>query len=199
MAKNRISLQGGKVIKTDGTSESFADILLKFDGALSIIEDLNLGEQIELLEEILERTPLAPALETKQDALLLTDFATQTSLAALLNEAQQKSPVVVDAVIAPSGTISTEIDFSRYSVLSFLTPAAWTDATITIKGSATPGGSKVDISTDEGKDFAPMTVTPSKIYSVDTQALKIVGVHYLALVSSAPQTEERVIKVMLKG
>jgi hypothetical protein len=44
-----------------------------------------------------------------------------------------------------------------------------------------------------------MTVAVDKIYTVDVHALKIAGVHYLALVSSAAQDAERTIKVMLKA
>jgi len=105
----------------------------------------------------------------------------------------------VDVVIAQDGTISTEIDFREYKYISFLMPAAWTSATITVKGSAVAGGSKVVITGDDGTAFPAITVAVDKIYSVSVSALLLAGVHYLALVSSAAQTAARTIKVMLKA
>lgn len=107
---------------------------------------------------------------------------------------------VTDAVItiATDAKVSSEIDFRNYKYLSFEMPAAWDEATITIKGSATAGGTKVDIVNDAGVAFPAMTVEASKIYSVDLHALKIAAIPYLALVSSADQTANRTIKVMLE-
>ncbi len=110
------------------------------------------------------------------------------------------SYVVQDAVIAHNGTQSTEIDFTKYKYLSFLMPAGWDAATITIKGSAVAGGTKVDIVNDAGVIFPALTVAVNKIYTIDVHALKIAGVHYLALVASAAQTTAaRTIKVMCKA
>lgn len=106
----------------------------------------------------------------------------------------------VDVVIADEDTVSTEIDFRNYKYLSFLMPAAWDVATLTIYGSATAGGTKVVITNDVGVVFPAMTVAVDKIYSVDVHALKLAGVHFLALVASAAQTGgPRTIKVMLKA
>ena len=105
-----------------------------------------------------------------------------------------------DVVIAQNGTVSTEIDFTKYKYLSFLMPAGWDAATLTIYGSAVAGGTKVAITNDAGVVFPAMTVAVDKIYSIDVHALKIAGVHYLALVASAAQTTAaRTIKVMLKA
>jgi len=105
----------------------------------------------------------------------------------------------VDVTIANEGTESTEIDFRNFKYLSFLMPSEWDAATITIKGSAVSGGTKVDIVNDAGVTFPAMTVAVNKIYVVDVHALKLAGVHYLALVASAAQTPARTIKVMLKA
>lgn len=106
----------------------------------------------------------------------------------------------VDVTIAQNETVSTEIDFRNFKYLSFLMPADWDAATITVRGSAAAGGTKVGIVSDAGVVFPAMTVAVDKIYSVDIHALKIVGVHYLALVASAAQTTAaRTIKVMLKA
>ena len=107
---------------------------------------------------------------------------------------------VTDAVItiATDAKVSSEIDFRNYKYLSFEMPAAWDTATITIKGSSAAGGTKVDIVNDAGVAFPAMTVAASKIYSVDLHALKIAAIPYLALVSSADQTANRTIKVMLE-
>jgi hypothetical protein len=105
---------------------------------------------------------------------------------------------VVDAVIAQGGTDSTEIDFRNYKYLSFQMPDAWDAATITIKGSAVAGGTKVAIVNDAGVAFPAMTVAANGIYSIDLHALKIAAIPYLALVSSADQTANRTIKVMLE-
>lgn len=110
------------------------------------------------------------------------------------------SYLVVDAVIALNGTVSTEIDFRNFKYLSFLMPAGWDAATLTIYGSAVAGGTKVAITNDAGVVFPAMTVAVDKIYSVDVHALKLAGVHYLALVASAAQTTAaRTIKVMCKA
>lgn len=107
----------------------------------------------------------------------------------------------VDAVIDVSANakVSSEIDFRNFKYLSFLMPAAWDSATLTIYGSAVAGGTKVAITNDAGVVFPLMTVAVDKIYSVDVHALKLAGVHYLALVSSADQTADRTIKCMLKA
>jgi hypothetical protein len=125
----------------------------------------------------------------------------QAILTALLGKGVKLSGSYeqVDAVIALNGTISSEIDFRKYKYLSFLMPAAWTAATLTLKASAVTGGTKVDIVDDGGTAFAAMTVAVDKVYTVDTQALQIAGLHWLALVSSEAQVAARTIKVMLKA
>ena len=110
------------------------------------------------------------------------------------------SYLLQDAVIAINGTVSSEIDFRNYKYLSFLMPAAWDAATLTIKGSAVAGGTKVNIKNDTNTTFPAMTVAVGTIYSVDVNALMTAGVHYLALVASAAQTTAaRTIKVMCKA
>ena len=106
---------------------------------------------------------------------------------------------VQDVVIASAGTVSTEIDFQKYKYLSFLMPAAWTAATLTLKGSATAAGTKVAIKNDSDVAIPAMTVAVDTIYSVDTSVLFIAGIHFLAFESSAAQDAERTIKVMLKA
>jgi hypothetical protein len=111
--------------------------------------------------------------------------------------------IVQDITIALGETESTEIDFSAYKYLSFLMPSAWDTATITIKGSATTGGTKVDIYNGSGVSLPEMDVDVDRIYSVDRHALNhnitISSIPYLAIVSSAIQTAERTIKVMCKS
>ena len=106
---------------------------------------------------------------------------------------------VQDVVIALAGTASTEIDFRGYKYLSFLMPAAWTAATLTLKGSAVSGGTKVAIKNDSNVALPAMTVAVDTIYSIDTSILTVAGVHFLAFESSAPQDAARTIKVMLKA
>jgi len=107
---------------------------------------------------------------------------------------------VIDAVIdiSEDAKVSTEIDFRNYKYLSFLMPAAWDTATLTIYGSAVAGGTKVPIKNDVGQTFPLMTVAVDTIYTIDANALMIAGVQYLAFVSSADQTADRTIKVMLE-
>jgi len=107
---------------------------------------------------------------------------------------------VADAVIdiSEDAKISSEIDFRNYKYLSFQMPAAWDTATLTIYGSATAGGTKVPIKNDVGQTFPLMTVAVDTIYTIDANALMIAGVQYLAFVSSADQTADRTIKVMLE-
>jgi len=109
------------------------------------------------------------------------------------------SYVVVDAVIAQDGTLSSEIDFQKHKYLSFLMPSEWTAATLTIKGSAVASGTKRVIKNDAGVPFPVMTVAVDEIYSVDIHALKIAGVHFLSLEASVAQVTARTIKVMLKA
>jgi len=109
------------------------------------------------------------------------------------------SYVSVDAVIALNGTLSTEIDFRNFKYLSIRMPDAWTAATLTIKGSATAGGTKRVIKNDVGVAFAPMTVAVDEIYSIDVQSLMLAGVFFLSLEASVAQAAERTIKVMMKA
>lgn len=115
-------------------------------------------------------------------------------------DVQLSGSKVVDAVIdiSDDAKVSSEIDFRNYKYLSFLMPAAWDTATLTIYGSATAGGTKVPIKNDVGQTFPAMTVAVDTIYTIDANALIIAGVQYLALVSSADQTADRTIKVMLE-
>lgn len=46
MAINRISIQGGKVVKADGSSISFADILLRLDEVLADLKEAGVGEKL---------------------------------------------------------------------------------------------------------------------------------------------------------
>lgn len=106
---------------------------------------------------------------------------------------------VVDAVIAQNETDSTEIDFRNYKYMAIQMPAGWDAATLTIKGSATAGGTKQTITNDAGVAFPAMTVAANGIYAIDLHALKIAAIPYLALVASAAQTTAaRTIKVMLE-
>lgn len=133
---------------------------------------------------------------TRHDGDVVTQQMTADGAALV----QLSGSKVVDAVIAKDGTVSTEIDFSDSKYLSFLMPAGWDAATLTIYGSAETGGTKVAIYNDAGVVFPQITVAVDKIYSVDIHALKLAGVHYLALVASAAQTTAaRTIKVMLKA
>lgn len=106
---------------------------------------------------------------------------------------------VIDVTIAISGTVSSEIDFRGYKYLGFLMPAAWTSATLTLKGSAVAAGTKQTIKNDSGLTFPAMTVAVDTVYTIDTNALMIAAVPYLALVSSAQQEAARTIKVFLKA
>lgn len=140
-----------------------------------------------------------------------TFFESDTGILKILNAAgalveapsesvQLSGSKVIDAVIdiSEDAKVSTEIDFRNYKYLSFLMPAAWDTATLTIYGSAVAGGTKVPIKNDVGQTFPLMTVAVDTIYTIDANALMIAGVQYLALVSSADQTADRTIKVMLE-
>jgi len=155
---------------------------------------------------------ITEVLGAKNDAAATVGDVTPSSVVALLKGILTKilgtlnvqvsgSNLAVDATIDVSANakVSSEIDFRNFKYLSFLMPAAWDSATLTIYGSAVAGGTKVAITNDAGVAFPLMTVAVDKIYSVDVHALKLAGVHYLALVSSADQTADRTIKVMLKA
>ena len=110
------------------------------------------------------------------------------------------SYLVIDAIIAQSGVESTEIDLRPWKYISLLMPAGWNAATLTIKGSAVTGGTKVVIKNDAGQTFPAMTVAINEIYSIDANALMLAGVHFISLVASAAQTTAaRTIKVMCKA
>jgi len=107
---------------------------------------------------------------------------------------------VVDCIIAKDGTVSTEIDIRKYKYFSFLMPAGWDTATLTIKGSAVTGGDKQTIKNDVGQTFPAMTVAVDTIYSIDAYASMLAGVGFISLVASAAQTTEaRTIKLMCKA
>ena len=106
---------------------------------------------------------------------------------------------VIDCVIADEGTVSTEADISKYKYFSFLMPAGWDAATLTIYGSAVAGGTKRVIKNDAGQTFPVMTVAVDTVYSIDSAALMLAGVHFIAFVASAAQTTAaRTIKLMCK-
>lgn len=139
-----------------------------------------------------------------------TFFESDTGILKVLNAAgalvtapsesvQLSGSKVVDAVIAQNETDSTEIDFRNYKYMAIQMPAGWDAATLTIKGSATAGGTKQTITNDAGVAFPQMTVAANGIYAIDLHALKIAAIPYLALVASAAQTTAaRTIKVMLE-
>ena len=106
---------------------------------------------------------------------------------------------VIDCVIANEGTVSTEADISKYKYFSFLMPAGWDAATLTIYGSAVAGGTKRVIKNDAGQTFPVMTVAVDTVYSIDSAALMLAGVHFISFVASAAQTNgPRTIKLMCK-
>jgi len=110
------------------------------------------------------------------------------------------SYLVQDAIIAKDGTESTEVDLQKWKYISFLMPAGWDAATLTIKGSAVTGGTKRTIKNDVGQTFPAMTVAVDTIYTIDANALMLAGVHFIAFVASAAQTTAaRTIKVMCKA
>jgi len=124
----------------------------------------------------------------------------QLALAGGLPVAVSGSYQQVDAVIADEGTASSEIDFRNFKYLSFLMPAGWDAATLTIYGSMTAGGTKVAITNDAGVAFPAMTVAVDKIYTVDVHALKLASVPFLSLVASAAQMGgPRTIKCFMKA
>lgn len=106
---------------------------------------------------------------------------------------------VVDAVIPQGGTESTEIDFRNYKYLTFIMPAAWTAATIQVKGSAISGGTKQIPKNEAGFAMPAINVAVNEPYSIETYALYIAPFPYLSLVSSIPQEAARTIKVMMKA
>ncbi len=108
--------------------------------------------------------------------------------------------LVQDCIIAKDGTISTEADISQYKYFSFLMPAGWDAATLTIKGSAVSGATKQTIKNDVGQSFPLMTVAVDTIYSIDAYASMLVSVPYISFVASAAQTTaSRTIKLMCKA
>ena len=142
--------------------------------------------------------------EVTDDGKLKVETAAELTLESIELELQgaietTSNSVVKDVVIAAAGTQSTEIDFRKYKYLAFLMPSAWTSATLTLKGSAVEGGTKVAIKNDTNTAFPAMTVAVDTLYSVDVNALMIVGLHFLAFESSAPQDAERTIKVICKS
>lgn len=110
------------------------------------------------------------------------------------------SNAVIDCVIAKDGTVSTEADISKYKYFSFLMPAGWDSATLTIKGSAAAGGTKQAIKNDLGQTFPLMTVAVDTIYSIDAYAVMLASVQFISFVASAAQTTAaRTIKLMCKA
>lgn len=110
------------------------------------------------------------------------------------------SYLIQDAVIAKDGTDSTEVDLQKWKYISFLMPAGWDAATLTIKGSAVAGGTKRTIKNDVGQTFPAITVAVDTIYAIDANALMLAGVHFISFVASAAQTTAaRTIKVMCKA
>jgi len=108
--------------------------------------------------------------------------------------------LVLDCVIAKDGTVSTEANISGYKYFSFLMPAGWDTATLTIKGSAVAGGTKQTIKNDVGQTFPAMTVAVDTIYSIDAYASMLASVPYISFVASAAQTTAaRTIKLMCKA
>ena len=194
--------------------------LAKEDKLQEVVALLTAGN----LGVFVQNMPADPSTEAKQDALAalvgavdaaaVTDPTASAAAIALLKglikqlqgDGDKENAFqltgryeVQDAVIAAAGTVSTEIDFRAYKYLSFLMPAAWTAATLTLKGSAVTGGTKVAIKNDTNTTFPAMTVAVDTIYSVDVNALMAAGVHFLALESSVAQVAERTIKVMCKA
>jgi len=107
---------------------------------------------------------------------------------------------VIDCVIAQNGTASSEADIRKYKYFSFLMPAGWDSATLTIKGSATTGGTKQTIKNDVGQTFPPMTVAVDTVYSIDAYAEMLASVQFISFVASAAQTTAaRTIKLMCKA
>lgn len=106
---------------------------------------------------------------------------------------------VIDCIIAKDGTVSSEADISKYRYFSFLMPAGWDAATLTIKGSAAAAGTKQTIKNDAGQTFPVMTVAVDTVYAIDSAALMLAGVHFISFVASAAQTTAaRTIKLMCK-
>lgn len=106
---------------------------------------------------------------------------------------------VIDVVIAESETESAEVDVSKYKYFAILMPAAWTDATLTIKGSAVTGGTKQTIKNDVGQTFPTMTVAVDTLYAIDANALMLAALPYISLVSSVAQESARTIKLICKA
>jgi len=107
---------------------------------------------------------------------------------------------VLDCTIPIGGTVSNEVDISQYRYFSFLMPAGWDAATLTIQGSAVAGGTKRTIKNDVGVTFPVMTVAVDTIYAIDLNALMLAGVFYVSFVASAAQTTAaRTIKLMCKS
>ena len=129
----------------------------------------------------------------------ILEFIKTQNTATSEKETEKEALAIQTIVIEATETVSTEIDFTKHSVLAFQMPSVWTDATITIKGSATKGGTKLPISGDsEDSTFGPIAVAVDNIYAVVDNAVKMLGVPCLAFESSVAQEVERAITVMLK-
>ena len=138
-------------------------------------------------------------LETDTGLIYIIDSAGAWAEKTGLFKLSGSTVEVIDCVIADEGTVSTEADISKYKYFSFLMPAGWDAATLTIYGSAVAGGTKRVIKNDAGQTFPVMTVAVDTVYSIDSAALMLAGVHFIAFVASAAQTTAaRTIKLMCK-
>ena len=101
-------------------------------------------------------------------------------------------------LIANGATDSAEIELGPYSLAGFITPAALTATSFTLKVCNTRGGTYVALYDSDGNQIA-IPVAASLAYGlVGADADATAPWQFVKLVSSAPEGADRTIEVVLK-
>lgn len=107
-------------------------------------------------------------------------------------------PTTRTATIAATKNISDVVDIDQYQIGALVMPAAWDTATITLQASATRDGTFLDVYDDEGAAIT-VVAAANRVVVIDKAVFATAGLKYLKFKTSAAQTAERKIIVILKG
>lgn len=99
------------------------------------------------------------------------------------------------ATIAASSATSGEVDLEGGKLVGVIMPAAWDAATLSVQASTASGGTFADVYSSAGAQVS-WTVAASQYIAIDPATVG--GVEFVKLVSSATQTAQRDLTVIVE-
>lgn len=104
-----------------------------------------------------------------------------------------KTPRVIRANIAASGTVSQEIDLGDLSITHLLMPAAFTGTAITFQASIAPGGTFYPVYTDAGAAVSVTVANERAVALSEAVRNNLRGLRIVKIVSGSSEAGARVV------